>query len=591
MATSPLPLTIPPGIVKVDSPNGAEGRYTDSDKIRFIAGKVEKWDGWESFSSTVLTGVPRGCVAWFNSGGNPNIAFGTHLKLYAILSDGTVSDITPIRDSGTLGANPFSMTNGSAAVTVTDTAHGVDIGDYVTFSGASAAGGITINGTYTVTSKTDADHYVITHTSNATSTTTGGGAAVAYSYEITIGYSSSVAGLGWGAGTWGSGTWGTVRSSGIVINLRVWSLAEYGNDLLASPTKGGLYYWQEATDANAEIVTNAPTSIRAMFVTGERYIFALGTSGPMVVQWPDVDNMTDWTPSASNTANTRTLQVGSKLIAGMALSELLNLVWSDSGLYLFQYTGQDEVYADRLIGSGCGLVGQLAFTKAAGVAYWFTGATFMMYAGQGVQEIPHVVDILDWVLDNLNVAHREKIWCVFDEHNQQVRWGFPSGTSTEPDRYVDVTVNGEFVWTVGTLDRTTGCIYRPSQPEIIMADSDGNLFTHNVGLDDDGAAMEAYITYGLYALSNGDVNVDVMGIIPDCQRQVGDLTFDVTTYDRPQDATAFDSGSTVLDEVDTIADIRISGRHFTMTVTSDEVGGDFRLGIIKLEVGSGGNRR
>ena len=42
----PLPLEIPPGIVKTDSPNAAKGRFTDCDKVRFVKGKPEKWSGW-----------------------------------------------------------------------------------------------------------------------------------------------------------------------------------------------------------------------------------------------------------------------------------------------------------------------------------------------------------------------------------------------------------------------------------------------------------------------------------------------------------------------------------------------------------------
>ena len=57
-----LPLDIPPGIVKVDSPNAAKGRYTDSDKIRFIRGRPEKWRGWVKIVADQMLGKARGAV-------------------------------------------------------------------------------------------------------------------------------------------------------------------------------------------------------------------------------------------------------------------------------------------------------------------------------------------------------------------------------------------------------------------------------------------------------------------------------------------------------------------------------------------------
>ena len=322
-----LPLEVPAGFVKTKSANAAKGRFIDGNKVRFVGGFPEKWQGWTEFITDNLVGIARGAIAWANQYGSTNAAFGTHLKLYSLTGDDTLTDRTPIRATSTINNNPFATTNLSAVVTVTDTAHGADDRAYVTFSGAAAVGGITIVGEYQLT-KIDADSYTITHSSAATSTTTGGGAAVSAAYQINPGTADTVVGLGWGASTWGSGTWSTPRTSGIPLELRTWSLAEYGNNLLASPSGGGLYLWEEATDARAEIVTNAPTVIRAMFVTGERFVFALGAgaSTPMKVQWPDQDDITNWTAAAGNTANSRTLQAGSKLMGGTALADGISLV-------------------------------------------------------------------------------------------------------------------------------------------------------------------------------------------------------------------------------------------------------------------------
>ena len=589
----PLPLEVPPGIVKADSPNGANGRFTDGNKVRFYRGKPEKWPGWEQFIDDTLQGICRGAVAWSNKYGNTNTAFGTHLKLYVVSGDDALSDITPIRASSTINTGPFAVTNGLTTVTVTDTSHGADQGDFVTFSGATAAGGITISGGYQIVTTIDNNSYTITHTSAATSTTTGGGASVVAAYQINIGSTGGVVGLGWGAGPWGEGTWGTPRTEGIPLDIRFWSVVEYGNDLLASPSGGTIYLWEEATDDRAEALSGAPVYIRAMFVTGERFIFALGSGSdgttPMKVQWPDQDDPTDWTPTASNTANSRTLQSGSRLINGTSLSDGINLVWSDTSLYVFQYTGSDFVYDSRLVGTSCGLIAPLAFAKISGVAFWMSGDGFNMYAS-GVQAIPNADDVLKYVFRDMDVSQITKVFCIYDQKQGQCRWHYCSSGQTEPDKYVDVMV-GDWAWTTGTLSRTGGAAYRSGDSSMLLVDSSGVIYSHGNGLDADGAAMESYVTFGLYALGRSEVNVDVMGVIPDCQRQVGNLTYELYTKERPNSAANFDSQTVTMAATDEIGDARISGRHFGMTVRSNVLGGDYRLGTVNLELGQTGKRR
>jgi hypothetical protein len=76
-----------------------------------------------------------------------------------------------------LPPNPFTTVNGTPTVTVQHPDHGLFTGAQITVSGASAVGGITPSGAYTVT-VTGVDAYTITHGSNASSNATGGGTAV-----------------------------------------------------------------------------------------------------------------------------------------------------------------------------------------------------------------------------------------------------------------------------------------------------------------------------------------------------------------------------------------------------------------------------
>lgn len=82
-----------------------------------------------------------------------------------------------VKSTITLGNNPIATTNGSRAVVITSTAHGRSRGDTVTLAGATAVGGITVSGEYTIASVAT-NTFTIVHSSAATSTATGGGASV-----------------------------------------------------------------------------------------------------------------------------------------------------------------------------------------------------------------------------------------------------------------------------------------------------------------------------------------------------------------------------------------------------------------------------
>ena len=129
-----------PGVNRENTRYTTEGGWYECDKIRFRQGNPEIIGGWEPFSASTYQGVCRSLWNWATLNGNNLIGVGTNLKFY-INQGGVYYDITPIRSTSTINANPFAATNGSATITVTDTSHGCVTGDFVTFSGAVGLGG------------------------------------------------------------------------------------------------------------------------------------------------------------------------------------------------------------------------------------------------------------------------------------------------------------------------------------------------------------------------------------------------------------------------------------------------------------------
>ena len=203
-------LSFTPGIQHDGSRYASSGSWSEVDKVRFRSGAPEKIGGWQKATSLPFLGVCRSLKPFTDLNNNYFLGVGTHLKYY-IERGGTFNDITPLRTT-IVQSNPFTTVNGSATITVTIPNHGAVVNDFVTFTGASAVGGLTLNGEYEIVTVTNSSVFLITSPLNATSDATGGG-SVSAAFQIQTGLDSTLYGNGWGAGTWG-GITGSVSFTG-----------------------------------------------------------------------------------------------------------------------------------------------------------------------------------------------------------------------------------------------------------------------------------------------------------------------------------------------------------------------------------------
>ena len=152
--------------------------------------------------------------------------------------------MTPLRLTTSAGDVTFSASNGSSTITATDTNHGATAGDFVTFSGAATLGGLVtaavLNQEYEIATVTSANAYTFTAKDTSGTTVTAnasdsgnGGSSVVGAYQINIGLDTYVQGSGWGSGTWGGGTFGSVSALSASSQLRLWSIDNFGEDMLS----------------------------------------------------------------------------------------------------------------------------------------------------------------------------------------------------------------------------------------------------------------------------------------------------------------------------------------------------------------------
>jgi len=261
-------LQLRPGVNKENTRYVNESGWYDSEKVRFRQGTPEKIGGWQRISSDTFLGVCRSLWNWVTLAAANLVGVGTNRKFY-ISSGGVYYDVTPIRATTTLGANPF-LGNGTT-VTVTAAAHGATTGDYVTFSGATGTYASILNAEFQLT-VVNANSYTITAAVPAPAT---GGSAVVAAYQISIGSEIQLPLTGWGAGAWGSGSWGNGTSS--TISLRLWSQNNYGEDLIFGYRGGPIYYWDAGGTVTTRGVLLSSTGGAVTFTSASPTVVTLTT--------------------------------------------------------------------------------------------------------------------------------------------------------------------------------------------------------------------------------------------------------------------------------------------------------------------------
>ena len=528
-------LLLKSGVNRENTRYTSEGGWYECDKIRFRQGTPEKIGGWQRISSTTFQGVCRSLWNWITLGSINYVAVGTNLKYY-IENGGAYTDVTPLRDTVVL-TNPFETTSGSPIVTVTDANGGFADGDFVTYSGASAVGGLTLNGEYQITLTTTTNEYTIDAGSAASSSATGGGTVTA-AYQINVGTAFAIPLTGWGASSWSSGTWGVGETS--VESIRLWSQSNFGEDLVFGPRGGAIYYWDATsglTSRGVELSTlsgasNVPTSQNILEISDiNRFVFAFGanefgssTVNPMLVRWSDQGSVVDWTPSVTSQAGFLTLSRGTEIIASKQARQEV-LVWTDAALYSMQYVGAPVVWSAQLVGENISTASQNCVAYANGVAYWMGKDKFYKYDGRTQ---PLRCDLRKFIFNDFNTQQYDQVFAGTNESYHEVWWFYCSTDQTNIDRYV-VYNYLEDIWYYGTMARTawldSGLRGKP-----LAATYSSNLVNHEEGVDDNEtgttAPIHAYVASAEFDLEDGHQFAFIWRILPD-------IRFDGSTAGSP----------------------------------------------------------
>ena len=590
-----------------------------SEKVRFRSGTPEKIGGWYPVSAVPYIGTCRSLFVWSTLDGTGLTGVGTDVKFY-VNRGSAYFDITPIRSTVTLGANPFRTYISSTTVRVTAATHGAYAGDYVTYSGATTVNGLNFNGSFKIATIIDTNTYTITASTNANNNGTGGGSAVVAAYQIHVGPAFQIPITGWGAGYYGDGTWG---NGGISYeSLRLWSQANFGENLIFCTRGGPIYYWTVSSGFNAAAVavtglagaSDVPIVANFIFVSdASRFVFAFGTNplgsatkDPMLVRWSDQESLIMWTPAATNQAGDIRLSRGTQLITCVQNRQEI-IVWSDTSVYSLQYVGTPAVWSSQIVGDNITVMGPNAAILAAGTSYWMGIDKFYQYSGT-VKTLR--CDLREYIFSDINLFQTQQVFAGAVESFNEVWWFYCSANSNSINRYV-VYNYVEDIWYYGSMGRTawldSTIFHNP-----IAATYDNTLVYHEYGLDDNTTGtnnpIDAYIESAEFDVDDGQKFGFIRRILPDVSFKNSTNSAPQVTmtlipmqnsgsgYNVPQStggsniATVTRTATAPIEEFTGQVFIRLRGRQMIFKIEGNQVGLQWQLGTPRIDIQPDGAR-
>ena len=613
-----------PGIDREGTSYDTEGGWFDVNLVRFNKGRPQKVGGWRKANDTTFSGTCRALHAWVSLAGTRYLGLGTTCKYYIEEGGTTFTDITPIRLTTGNNEISFAAANGSSVLTVTDTAHGAVVGDFVTYSGCASLGGlivasvlnqeyVTSVNVYTITAKNTSG---VTVTANSSDSGNGQGTVVG-AYQINCGLDVYVNSTGWGVSTWGDSTWGSSSSITEAGQLRLWTHDHFGQDLIINPRAGGVFYWSESEfTSNSQIrAVNLSTKTGANLVptvglqtlvsNTDRHVIVLGADpivggvrtgviDPMLIAFSDQENALDFEPLTTNTAGDLRLDEGS-LIVGAVKSRQEVLIWTDTALYSMQFIGPPYTFGINLLNNDSGLASPNAAVNTPPGVFWMGQENFYTYNGS-VQKVP--CNVLSYVFDDFNDGQIFKVVGFSNSKFDEVGWFYCSSNSIEIDRYVMYDYVYK-IWTYGQLSRTAwldeGIVNYP------RATSSNYLYQHEFGYNDDGSPMtNVFIESSDFDIGEGEQFAFLSKIIPDVKflnnGESGLVNLVLKTRNFPGDSLTTNSTNAIASTTQQ-AHIRGRARQAVIRLESDDTNTNssnndtgWRLGATRIDVKSDGRR-
>ena len=395
----------------------------------------------------------------------------------------------------------------------------------------------------------------------------------------------------------------------------MWSIDNFGDDAIAAPRAGGLFFWDKSDGLTTRAValstesgaSDVPTAcLQVMTSDVDKHVIAFGSNpigssaiDPLLVRFSDRESAVDWTPTATNQAGGVQLSQGSTIIGALRTRQEI-LIWTDAGIISMRFVGEPFIFSFTEVAEGPSLISPNSATNANGRVYFMDRSGFHVYSGTS-QRLPCTV--LDYVLSDLNQDQAFKVFAGANEGVNEVIWFYPSGTSMEIDKYVLFNYL-ENTWSIGT---TTDNFVRTAWREAsiyenpIAASKNSSsvntnyVYSHEIGHGDGTDAFTAFIESSDFDLApDGERFTFISKLIPDVEFRDQQSTSDTVTFtikgrDYPlQDLSTLQTINVTPNS--TFENTRARSRQAAMRISNSSSDYGWRLGDLRLEIRPDGKR-
>jgi hypothetical protein len=417
----------------------------------------------------------------------------------------------------------------------------------------------------------------------------------------------------------------------------LWSLDNLGSTLIALICNGAIFQW-DADSANAPatratIISGAPTASRDMLVsTPDRHLVLLGTEttigdtttqDDMFLRFSSQEDITDWAPTAINSAGTQRLAAGSRIMGGK-LGRNAIYVWTDTSLFTMRFVGTPFTFAYEQVGTNCGLIGKNAAVEVDGAAYWMSDNGFFRFTGK-LESMDCLVE--DYVYDDLNTTSNQFIYCGINNLFGEVMWFYPTSDSNVVNRcviysYLDSTPSRPIWFTNASsafprstwIDSAIFGLPHATQYDAgtdtcdTVGNTDGisTYYEHETGVNQvkggTTSAIAANILSGDFDITqdqkqgitfrgDGEFIMRVSRFLPDFITQAGNTIVELDLRDFPNQTAASSSlGPFTITSSTNYQSCRARGRSVAVKISNTAVDSNWKLGTFRLDVHAGGRR-
>lgn len=396
-----------------------------------------------------------------------------------------------------------------------------------------------------------------------------------------------------------------------VNQIRLWDMDNFGEDLVANIRNGPIYYWHQqlgvgtpASPLNQTItvggVVFTPNQVpnyaaQVLVSPNDRHLIAFGCDDvgqtlpdPLLVRWSNEEDAYDWEPRRDNSAGGQRLSLGSYIISALRTRQEI-LIWTDLGLWSMRYIGAPYIFGFDTVAEGLSIIGPNASVNAGNMLFWMDRGIFYAYTGQ-VQELP--CTIKDYVFSDLNYTQEYKI-CTGHNHSfSEVIWFYCSSESSEIDKYIIYNYVDQN-WSIGNLERTAWLDMGRSAYPIAASPVTNLLYYHELGTDNDGSPLPAYVESSDMDQGGGDHFLFLGRMLPDVQFRGSSNSQSVGISVLTRNAALGTKDVGARFTVTPVTEqnwIRVRARQISFRIESSDVGVGWRLGNLRADMQVDGKR-